>query len=261
MTVDSRYFSSRTEDTSLLWKQLQRQTSENGLHGKVSERIEKCLNIRFGKEPAEYVDQLQRPEFYIPGLRTQAWYDPAEFPWLAALERAHPRIAAECIELAKAGVLEKRPEGRGGRWATSHLYFLGGKSEELCARCPETSRLIEQTPGATSAGLVYFASLAPGTHLEPHCGPTNARLRCHLGVRIPEGCSIRVGAETRQWTEGKCLVFDDSFEHQVWHVGTTVRLVLVLDIWHPDLTPEETRAISGLMRAAAARPGGQANAH
>lgn len=261
MTADSRYFNSRTEDTALLWKQLQRQASANELHWRGSERIEKCLNIRFGKEPAEYAHPLQRPEFYIPGLRTQAWYDAKEFPWLEALERAHARITAECTELAKSGALEKRPEGRGGRWATSHLYFLGAKSEDLCARCPETCRLIEEIPGATTAGLVYFASLAPGTHLEPHCGPTNARLRCHLGVRIPEGCSIRVGAETRQWMEGKCVVFDDSFEHEVWHVGTKVRLVLVLDIWHPDLTAEETQVIRDLMQAAAARPGARANAH
>lgn len=43
----------------------------------------------------------------------------------------------------------------------------------------------------------------------------------------------------RSWKEGKVLIFDDSFEHEVWHNGTNVRLVLIVDVWHPDLTEEE----------------------
>lgn len=260
MANDQPYFTSRTEDTAALWQQLRRRGMSGPDLSKL-ERINRCLRIRSGEEKPDYADPLQRPEFYVPGLRSQAWYDVAEFAWTQSLERMHPTITQECRELERSGGLEKRPEGRGGRWATSHLYFLGKKSDDLCNRCPETVRAIEAIPGATSAGLVYFASLAPGTHLEPHCGPTNARLRCHLAVCIPDGCSIRVGSETREWQEGKCIVFDDSFEHEVWHTGTEVRFVLVLDIWHPDLTPEEIDAISTLMRLAAGRPGARVALH
>jgi aspartate beta-hydroxylase len=238
-----------------MWKRLRSRiaAAQGDLSG--LERIDRCIRTRLGSEAPQYVHPLQKPEFYIPGLRARPWHDVAEFGWVARLERAHAAIAGEFAELQRAGALEARPEGRGGRWATCHLFFLGVKSSELCARCPETTRLVESIPGATSAGLVYFATLAPGTHLEPHCGPTNARLRCHLGLRVPEGCALRVGDEVRGWEEGRCVVFDDSFEHEVWHRGTEVRSVLVLDVWHPDLTHEETVAITSLMRMAASVSG------
>ena len=75
----------------------------------------------------------------------------------------------------------------------------------------------------------------PGTHIGAHCGPSNLRLRVHLGLRVPDGCRIRVGDEVRSWREGECLVFDDSFEHEVWHEGDADRDVLICDMWHPML--------------------------
>jgi len=50
----------------------------------------------------------------------------------------------------------------------------------------------------------------------PHCGPSNTRIRAHLGLVVPEGCCrMRVANETIEWKEGKIIVFDDSFEHEV----------------------------------------------
>jgi aspartyl/asparaginyl beta-hydroxylase (cupin superfamily) len=74
-----------------------------------------------------------------------------------------------------------------------------------------------------------------------HCGPTNARLRLHLGLVVPDGCSIRVGDEVRSWVEGRCLLFDDSFEHEVWNDADEERLVLIVDVWHPDLKTDDQR--------------------
>ena len=261
MSDATRYFDSRTDDTALAWHRLSRRLGEAGLDLAALDRIRRCVRTRLGIEAPAYTDPLQRPEFYVPGLRASAWHDPAGFEWVERLERAHAAIARECLALQKAGMLRSRPEGRGGRWETCYLYFLGARSPELCERCPETARVVESIPGATSAGLVYFAALQPGTYLEAHCGPTNARLRCHLGLRAPAGCEIRVGAETRRWAEGRCLVFDDSFEHEVWHRGAEVRTVLVLDVWHPDLTPDETGAIARLMQIAGTWGGGPATTH
>merc|ERR1719272_20392 len=66
-------------------------------------------------------------------------------------------------------------------------------------------------------GEIIFSCLQPGSHLKPHCASSNMRLTCHLGLEVPEGCTIRVGQETRTWQEGECLWFDDSYEHEVWH--------------------------------------------
>ena len=80
--------------------------------------------------------------------------------------------------------------------------------------------------------------MAPGSHLKAHCGTTNRRLTLHLGVIVPEGPLMRVGNETRPWKEGKAVVFDDSFEHEVWHRGTEPRVVLYVSFWHPQLWPK-----------------------
>lgn len=46
----------------------------------------------------------------------------------------------------------------------------------------------------------------------------------------------------RSWQEGKVMILDDSFEHEVWHDGNSLRLIFIVDVWHPDLTPiEKTR--------------------
>jgi len=84
----------------------------------------------------------------------------------------------------------------------------------------------------------------PVVHVWPHTGPTNCRIRAHLGLVVPPGPLIRVTNETREWIEGKFIIFDDSFEHEVWHDGSSVRLVLIVDIWHPDLTAHEKAALS-----------------
>ena len=54
---------------------------------------------------------------------------------------------------------------------------------------------------------------------------------------------MRVGDETRQWREGECLVFDDSWEHEVFNQSDFLRAVLLTDVWHPDLTDQQKSAL------------------
>lgn len=42
------------------------------------------------------------------------------------------------------------------------------------------------------------------------------------------------------------MIFDDSFEHEVWHNGTSPRLILIVDVWHPELTLEERKMLTSL---------------
>lgn len=89
-------------------------------------------------------------------------------------------------------------------------------------------------------GAVKVSVLMPGTRVRPHHGPSNTRMRAHLGIRIPEGAYIRAGdpsepGNLRQWQEGRVLCFDDSFRHEVWHEGSEPRIVLIVDVWHPDM--------------------------
>jgi aspartyl/asparaginyl beta-hydroxylase (cupin superfamily) len=155
------------------------------------------------------------------------------------------------VEVARRG-LGAHPESRrlalAGRWQSFELYRMGQRRDENCAVCPLTTELVERIPGTDSAGLVYFSAMRPGAAIRPHCGPHNLRVRCHLGLHVRANCGIRVGGMRRTWEEGKCLVFDDSFVHEVWNRGTDARAVLLVDVWHPDLSTVEIEAITTLSR-------------
>ncbi len=145
------------------------------------------------------------------------------------------------------------PEARGllssGSWRQYALYRHGYRLDEHCARCPTTTLLVDAIPGADSAGLVYFSVLDPHTHVVAHAGPTNLRIRCHLPLMVPDGCALRVGKTWRAWREGKCLVFDDSFVHEADNPTDRERIVLIVDVWHPDLTPAERTQLGRAIRA------------
>ncbi len=188
-----------------------------------------------------------------PGLSSAPFHDPARLPGALALEQNYHPIRREIESLAAA---EFQEEGEGlnerGAWDVFLFYERGRRNEENCARCPVITRVIEShNTVRTLAGLLYVSKLSPGTRINPHRGPTNLRLRCHLGIRIPEGdCGLKVGGETRRWQEGRCIVFDDSMEHESWNQTSEPRIVLIIDFWHPDLTPAEISFLEGLHRFA-----------
>lgn len=67
-------------------------------------------------------------------------------------------------------------------------------------------------------------------------------------------CELVVSGQTRRWKEGHCLVFDDSFYHSVSNCGDNARAILIVDMWHPDLTLEQRRAITYLFPAVSDYP-------
>jgi ornithine lipid ester-linked acyl 2-hydroxylase len=162
------------------------------------------------------------------------YFDPKDFPFTTLLETHWSEIRQELDQLQAAQFMPWAERFLyEGTWDVFGLYAFGRKLPENCQRCPQTTKLIEQIPHLTTAG---FSCLQPGTHILPHIGYTKAVLRCHLGLIVPPGCSIRVGAEISHWQEGKCLVFDDTIEHEVWHRGDTNRIVLLIDFRKPELT-------------------------
>ena len=196
----------------------------------------------------------ERPRMPIyPGLTARPWHDAGNFSLAQALETNFEKIREEVLSVDRS-LFHNESEAikREGAWRVFLLYELGRKNMENAARCPVTTRLVEAHHTVrTVAGLIYFSRMAPGTHIKAHLGPTNLRLRCHLGIQIPSGdCAIRVAGETRQWQQGKCIVFDDSHEHEAWNRTAEDRIVLIADIWHPDLTPKEIAMIEGLHRYA-----------
>lgn len=189
---------------------------------------------------------LQQPETFYSGLSSVPWHDPAQFDWVAGLEDRASAIREELSDLLGSGCFSpvqlSGELATQGSWRELRLY-TDGRREAAADLAPVTAAAVARVPGATSAGLVYAAAVTAGTHIRPHWGPHNARLRVHLGVQVPPGCAMRVGEEIRTWQEGRVLVFDDSFEHEVWNDGVGTRVVLILDIWHPDLGVSDIAAI------------------
>jgi aspartate beta-hydroxylase len=206
------------------------------------------LNQYIGQFPANHGNA--RMGIY-PGLASQPFHDLPDHPGVRALETNMSAIRGEIAALASA---EFQPEAENlmdrGSWDVFLFYERSRKNEENCERCPTIAGIIERYDTVrTQAGLLYVSKLSPGTHIRPHRGPTNVRLRCHLGVQIPDGdCGLRVGGETRRWDEGRCLVFDDSLEHEAWNHTNQPRIVLIIDFWHPELTPMELAFLEGLHR-------------
>jgi beta-hydroxylase len=119
------------------------------------------------------------------------------------------------------------------RWKTFFLYGFGFRSETNCELCPETTRLVESVPGMKTA---MFSILAPGKHIPDHNGPYKGIVRYHLALKVPElreHCRIRVGDEIVSWVEGESLIFDDTYEHEVWNDTGDERAVLFLDVVRP----------------------------
>jgi aspartyl/asparaginyl beta-hydroxylase (cupin superfamily) len=97
--------------------------------------------------------------------------------------------------------------------------------------------------------MALFSLLRPGTHIQPHHGLLNTRLICHLPLIAPPGCRLRVGGEVRSVEPGKALIFDDSFEHEAWNDGAETRVVLLFEIWRPEITAKERQALTAMFEA------------
>ncbi len=210
-----------------------------------------ALPPRFAHYIAGLRTNAERPmlQFY-PGLRAQPWHDPREFPIVADLERLAPQIAAEARAFDAARFQDEAEDiERKGRWGVLFLLEMGRRNEQNLERCPALRWILDHHRTLTThAGLMYLSCLDPGTRVAAHQGPTNIRLRCHLGLEVPPKCGLRVGGTIRAWEEGRCLVFDDSFAHEVWNDSDRRRIVLVLDLWHPDLSEDEVALLAGLHR-------------
>ncbi|XP_064105864.1 aspartyl/asparaginyl beta-hydroxylase-like isoform X4 [Macrobrachium nipponense] len=145
-----------------------------------------------------------------------------------------------------------RPESENlqerGDWKQYEMFSRGRKITANCVKAKVTCSLIDDFSPAAGCkrGQVKFSVMDPNTHVHAHTGPTNCRLRAHLGLVVPSGVHMRVADQMIGWEEGKIIIFDDSWEHEVWHNGTTKRMVLIVDVWHPELTDHERKSLTPL---------------
>ncbi|XP_061850398.1 aspartyl/asparaginyl beta-hydroxylase isoform X1 [Colius striatus] len=209
-----------------------------------------------GYQRGHFASIWQRSLYNVKGLKAQPWWTAKETGYVElvkSLEKNWKLIRDEGL-----AVMDKKrslflPEDENlrekGDWSQFTLWQQGRKNENACKSVPKTCALLERFPEATGCrrGQIKYSIMHPGTHVWPHTGPTNCRLRMHLGLVIPkEGCRIRCAQENRTWEEGKVLIFDDSFEHEVWQDAENYRLIFIVDVWHPELTAQERRTLPAI---------------
>lgn len=229
-------------------------------------RVDKSLGVYLGKQRLQYLHPKQRPTFMLfPDIPALNFFDREDFPELEAIEAITPEIQAELAEVMN-GTEGFRPfidmQGdRVGQWkALNHspdwnaffFYRDGMRYDDNCKRCPKTAAALDaldlsRVPAHSPEAL--FSILTPGTHIPPHTGVTNTRLVCHLPLVVPGNGALKVAGEAREWTEGRCMIFDDTFEHEAWNDSDRTRVVLIFDLWNPHLTPVERDAVSVTVQA------------
>lgn len=237
---------------------------KEGLDETVRDRFDESLEIYAGlKQPVKQQPLLLN----YPRLPVIPFYDRTLFPWLADLEAATETIQAELeavladsfdafvpyIAFPKGAPVNQWGElNHSRKWTSLFLWKNGKKQQEMCDRCPQTTRLLESLPMAhqdSFAPTAVFSALQPHTHIPPHTGSSNVRLLAHLPLRLPGRARFRVGNTVREWKLGQAWVFDDTIEHEAWNDADDVRVILIFDVWNPYLTDQEKLLITAMMKA------------
>lgn len=228
-----------------------------------SRRFQQALELLFGERQIYH----QQPKmFYFPELPQRQFYEREEFDWVAGLERQTDAIRGELDQLLadRCGFRpylvtdpdSPRKEFHGLNdnpdWSSLYLHENGAAVAANVARAQITYAALQALPLChitTRAPTIMFSLLKAGARIPAHTGMLNTRLICHLPLVVPPGCGFRVGNEVREWEVGKLLIFDDTIEHEAWNDSDEDRVVLIFDVWRPELTDDERSAVTAIFEA------------
>ena len=155
----------------------------------------------------------------------------SRFSFVNELEQHWQSVRDECMALP-LNEFDPWPEKSLCRhgWDVYGLVLASRFILANCIFCPATTGLLRRIPGVVNAG---FSRLAAGAVITPHVGYSNEVLRLHLGLLVQAPSGIRVGQQVQTWVPGKCLIFDDTVEHEAWNRSDSDRLLLLLDFVKP----------------------------
>jgi aspartate beta-hydroxylase len=160
---------------------------------------------QLGTDNGIFNSPWQRSLYNAPKLKAQSWWQPSETPYMSSiriLEKNWKTIRDEGMAIMNkdknAFQYEDENLRETGDWKQFTLFFRGKENKDTCKRVPKTCAIVRKIPDAAGCtrGQIKYSVMLPGTHVWPHTGPTNCRLRMHLGLVIPDNVRIRVGNET-----------------------------------------------------------------
>lgn len=200
------------------------------------------LIIRFGKHLRGVFDRLIASSSLVSN---DPVLDVRDFAWTQVLRENWEAVRDEAIAVAMRGdaapsLATISPDHRAiaevNKWRSFFFWGYGFRIDENADRCPRTAALVERIPGLNSA---FFSILAPGTHIPEHRGVTKGLITCHLGLIVPRDGDVRMRVHDRivRWAEGETLVFDDTYQHEVWNDTAGTRVVLLVQFERPLRNP------------------------
>lgn len=228
-----------------------------------SPRMQEALDILLGNKRVFYSAPRH---FMFPRLPSYEFFPADQLLWLNQLASKTPHVKAELNALLKSGssflpYLEDNPDrptfdahGMEGNpdWGALYLWQNGEPVLEHQEVCPVTTEAIANLPLVFSGGRcpnVLFSRLSAGASIPPHNGMMNTRLIGHLPLIIPDQCGLRVGSEVREWVVGEPFLFDDTVEHEAWNNSDQDRVILIFEVWRPELTSVEQTFVKRMLEA------------
>jgi hypothetical protein len=195
---------------------------------------------------------------YVPGLKVKEFWDNQDFEWTNKLASKYQTIRKEFLAVTAdmerlqqegnniwAGALTEDAGSYGTGWRTLVLMDRGRWDDVNVNLFPETAKAVHQA--GVPAVEVFFASMKPETDIKSHSDFTNFVLTSHLALDIPYSgenkCRLRIGDTTRQWINGDVMVFDTSIMHDAINESDKTRYILMIRVWHPELTAVERDAL------------------
>ncbi|MER6553794.1 MULTISPECIES: aspartyl/asparaginyl beta-hydroxylase domain-containing protein [Streptomyces] len=230
-----------------------------------------AIREEFGPDSLARVEEMMAPgeiprhplqagaKWILPEISQRPWHDPRSDPAIGslveALESAHGAIRAEherAWRTRRTAFSDyEHYLTRQDDWQSLYLYQDGQLNPESVELAPTAFGVIRDVAVADSliCPLLesHFSTLLPGSRIAPHSDLWNFSINLHFAVDIPADCDITVAGETRTWEEGRCLLFDYSFEHHAENRGDRPRTCLLVDLWHPETTVPERRALTVLV--------------
>lgn len=126
----------------------------------------------------------------------------------------------------------------GRDWRLFILKVYGVEAPRNMATCPTLAALVTSSPDVLSASISF---LSPWKHIPAHRGPFRGVLRFYLMLAMPAApdgtpaAVLRIDDADYRLSGGETLLWDDTYEHEVWNASNEVRTALLLDVRRRDM--------------------------
>jgi aspartate beta-hydroxylase len=218
-------------------------------------------NINHNQESTDKNMSYQLCHSYVPGLTIREFWNVSQFDWCQRLASQYESIRHEFLSvIAHPEYLQQQgnnvwataldpqvAQQYGSGWSTLVLMNRGMWDVQNVHLFPITSQILYDCH--IPAVEIFFASMQPNSTIPYHSDYTNFVLTSHLGIDIPHNgqnqCRLNIGGTAEEeWLNGKVMIFDTSIMHNAVNDSPDqVRYILMMRIWHPDLTDIEQQAL------------------